>query len=367
MRQIFVIFFSLSTVIVSGQSLPNNFIIGNFFEVFKTDSVRIYFNCTGAVVDRNCADYARVGRMDSIDINVSGEFKDYDIEGRLVFKASIVSNFLDGHAQFFHNNGQIKEEGEYRRDLREGKWTYYYSDGSVEKVLSFTEGDPIVIGYFAKNGKPKVVDRNGDFKTEFSGFRQCQPFEAWGEIKNGKKNGKWTFYNPAFNQNVATEIYQDGLFIKGFDTFGHFEYKDQPKISFKKFYANENLHIEENYLGCPGNKGIFYWKYNGQNIHKSFYPDLQKKLNDHELKLKNQWVIVGIQINETDNMSNVNISSSIDDGIIENFILKQISEMKEWESAKINLKKVSYSIFFTILVRDNSMLIPTDYIYHNRR
>ncbi|MEO7989792.1 MAG: hypothetical protein ABI663_09640 [Chryseolinea sp.] len=367
MRQILLTAFLLCTASAVGQPLPDDFAIGNFFEVFKTDSIKIYFNCTGTVVDRNCADYVRVGRMDSININVTGEFNDYDIKGKLLFKTTMVRNFLDGRAQYFYKNGQIREEGQYRKDLREGKWTYYYSDGSIEKVLLFIDGDPIVQESFSKNGKPKVVKGNGDFKTEFSNFRQCQPFEAWGEIKNGKRNGKWIFYNPEFNQKVGNEIYEEGIFIKGVAAYGNSEYGDEPRISLKKFYANENLHSEDNHLGCPGDKGIFYWRYKNKTIHESFYPDLQVKLSSYKLPLKNQWMVVGMQINEEGEISELRISSSINDLNIENYVYSQISKMKEWEAAKINFKKIRYDIFFTILVSDGNILIPTDYIYHSRR
>jgi antitoxin component YwqK of YwqJK toxin-antitoxin module len=254
MKPSMLIGFFLVTATIMGQSLPNNFRIGNFFEVFSTDSVRIYFNCTGTVVDRNCASYLRIGRMDSIHINVSGEFKDYDVKGNLIFKATMRENYLDGVARYYHENGQIKEEGRYRADLREGKWMYYYSNGQVEKVLIYSDGEPLVMEYFTRRGKQKVANGNGRFRTEFSGFNACTPFETWGWLKDGKRNGKWFFYVPQFGEKISVEYYENGSFIRGISP--QETYTDQPRITLNKFYPNQNLHLEDNLLGCPGDKGF---------------------------------------------------------------------------------------------------------------
>ena len=41
----------------------------------------------------------------------------------------------------YHNNGQIKIEGNYKDGEKDGKWTYYNKDGSIENVEEYKDGE----------------------------------------------------------------------------------------------------------------------------------------------------------------------------------------------------------------------------------
>jgi len=367
MRQLLLAISLLVSVKIFGQSLPNDFTIGNSFEVFQKDSIRVYFSCTGKIIDKTCATYYRVGKMDGRFINVNGGFKDYDSKGNLFFKASMINNYLSGDAKYFHENGKLKEEGRYINDVRDGKWTYYYPDGKVEKIIDFINGEPLILEYYSRNGKAEVTNGNGRYRTEFSHVQECTPFEAWGEVSNGKRTGKWVFYNPGFHQKVSNEIYEEGKFIRGYsDNNKNDNYTEGPKIILTKFYANESLNLVSNGLGCPGNSGINFWEYNNESLQKAFYPDLQEKLNQYKLEVSDQWLMVGIQIDEKNVMSAVKVASSLNDTKLESFVFAAISDMKKWKSAKIGGKNISSDIFFTILVQDKNIVIVTHYIYLNK-
>jgi len=39
----------------------------------------------------------------------------------------------EGKSIWYYENGQIREEGNYKDGKEDGKWTYYNKDGSIEK------------------------------------------------------------------------------------------------------------------------------------------------------------------------------------------------------------------------------------------
>ncbi len=357
-----LIFISFS--VYSQSSLPDNFKIGDFVEVYSRDSLKIYFNCTGTIVDKKCASFYRIGKMDTTIVNFAGEFHDFDINGNLYFKASMTNNSIEGYAYYYFKNGKVSEEGNFKNNTRTGKWKYYYPSGETEKLYSYESDEPIVLEAYKKDGTATVINGNGEIHTEFRNYKQCSSFETWGKLVNGKKNGKWTFSNINASLPIASETYQDGVFING--TSNNYIYTENPKIKLSKFYPNENLNLVENSLGCPGESGIFFWEYDGNNLTSSFYPKLQKEVNRNKTKLKNQWIVVGIKIDKSNLIQEINLASSINDTDLENTIYYTIKKMKSWKAALINAKPIDSNIYFSILVDNNQIIIIPDYIHNNR-
>lgn len=343
--------------------LPDNFKIGNFFEVYNGDSLKVHFNCTGTIVDKKCADFYRIGKMDTAIVNFSGEFHDMDIDGNLYFKANMTNNSIEGYAYYFYKNGKISEEGNFKNNVRTGKWTYYYQTGEIEKIYYYDSDEPLVLEAYEKNGAATVTDGNGKIRTEFRNYKQCNNFETWGNIVNGKKNGKWVFSNINARTPIASETYQDGIFTKGVS--GNYVYTENPKIKLSKFHPNENLNLVENLLGCPGESGIRMWTYDGNNLTSTFYPELQKIINKNTTKQKNQWLAVGIKINKDDLVQEINVASSINDTEFENRIYSLLKKMTNWKTASINSKPIDSYIYFSILVDNNQIIILPDYVFNN--
>lgn len=346
----------------SQTNLPDNFKIGNYVEVFGKDSIKIFFNCTGTVVDKQCASYYRVGKMDTTIINVMGDFFDYTMNNKVALKATMHNNNLEGAAHYYYNNGKVKEEGTYLNNFRQGKWTFYYPNGSIQKIYNYIDGEPIVLEAYSTNGKATVVNGNGSFKTQFSQYKQCDKFEVYGELVNGKKNGQWILSTPNAAVLLAVESFEKGIFIKS--NLNNFEYTN-PKIRFTNYYANEDLTLLDNSPGCPG-KWILNWEYDNDNVHSSFYPELQQNLSKYANILKNQWLVIGISISRKNKIKVVNIASSINDTKLEEYIYNLLIKMTRWQTTIINQQKKDSDIFFTILVDNNQIIIPADYVYRDK-
>jgi antitoxin component YwqK of YwqJK toxin-antitoxin module len=150
-------------------------------------------------------------------MNVMNDFRDYDHNGNLVFKSTMLNNYLNGSAAYFYSNGALKEEGSYKDDIRTGTWKYYYPDGKLSEVIEFDNGNMLIKEAYSKTGGPLVINGNGKVKILVSGFKQPDSYEARGTVKDGKMNEKWSLFIPIFQKTITTETFKDGKFIKGYE------------------------------------------------------------------------------------------------------------------------------------------------------
>ncbi|WP_114792000.1 hypothetical protein U0035_09075 [Niabella yanshanensis] len=349
-----------SNVSLKGQDLlPDNFTIGDFAEIYAGDSIKLFFNCFGGIVNKRCADYYRIGKMDTEFVNVKGPFRDYYLNGKLYLEASITNGNLEGSAVYYYRNGRVREKGQYKNHRRDGQWSFYYPNGQLQKVYQYENDFPLVQEAFTLTGKQTVANGNGYLKTEFSEMNECSKFEVSGTILNGKKYGTWTLSNINALQPLSKEVYDStGNYIRSEDDNGTYLSKSRSGLSV--FYGNENLLLTASSNICPGDRGSSS-KIPFTLESSSFITDLQKQLDTLSSSFKNQWLITGITIGKKNDLINLNIASSINDTALERYIYDRIRDTKKWETSYLNDKKVVSSFLFTILVDDNKILIPTHF------
>ena len=60
----------------------------------------------------------------------------------------------NGHQIEYHENGQVKAEGEYVEGHRNGKWMLYHENGKIESEGEYKNGKPLgKWSYYSKKGK----------------------------------------------------------------------------------------------------------------------------------------------------------------------------------------------------------------------
>ncbi|MBK0401956.1 hypothetical protein I5M27_03105 [Adhaeribacter sp. BT258] len=358
-----------------GQNLPDSFKIGKYVEVLNGDSLKVHFNCAGQVVPAGCASYYRVGRIDREYINFKGLVRDYFGDGKLAFVGEIQNNNLNGKAVYYYKNGNISETGFYRDHVREGIWKYFYSDGKLEKVINFINSEPFVVTYLDSNNVAQVINGNGNFLGTFV-FNGCHLYQMRGTLKEGKMHGEWTMYNTVFRfgKSDGIELFENGKFIKGYSERrksipnDYSNYTDRARITFNSPYPAENLNLAESFFTpcLKDAKGqlirtaiLHDVRYNQKRLEASFYPELQEKLQASLAKdVTNQWLIVGLNVEKSDAVSEISVLSSINDVVLENSLHAQLKQMNLWNSARVNKVRFGYSHFFTILIHDKQVLIP---------
>lgn len=353
-RILISLFLILISESINSQPLPNNFSVGTCLEIFSNDSVRIYFICAGGIVEKRCADYVRIGRLDSLYNNVSGVFSDFYISGEIAFKCKMKKGKLNGIGTYFYRNGKVSEVGLYSNNIRVGEWRYFYPNGRPEKTFLFIDGEPLVIEYYNRDGIEKVKNGEGYYTGFFVGHNGCFPFMISGKISEGKRDSIWTF------SLTSNEVWDKGRFISG-STYT-MNNKKYPMMRLQGYVGNENVIIEENSIGCPGDR-FFPAQYKGGSMNVSFYPKLEngikKSLN---YKIEDQWILVCVEIDNNDKLKSIYVHSSLDDTRIEKIIYDLIYKLKNgWKTEIMNQNKIETSFLFPIIVEDSKIQIQALY------
>lgn len=68
----------------------------------------------------------------------NGEDIYYNEEGMILKKLHFTNDTLEGSAHFFNADGSLLREGQYKKNRKDGIWTYY-KNGKVEKTVKFPQ------------------------------------------------------------------------------------------------------------------------------------------------------------------------------------------------------------------------------------
>lgn len=352
--KIFMVFLLSMSNPINSQSINNSF-VGNYVEILNNDSIKIYYNCCGGIVEKRCAEFFRIGKMDSLFCNVTRRFTDYYISGEVAFKGTMKNGKLIGIGTYFFRNGKVSEIGVYYSNIRIGEWKYFYPNGRLMKTFNFVDGDPLVINYYDKDGIERVINGNGYYVGSFCGINECFPFLIKGKIYEGKRDSIWTF------SGVNNEIWDKGKFVQG-STYIQDNNK-YPMMRLQGFVGTENVSIVETSIGCPGDNHLFFVQYKGESLPQIFYPNLErnirKALNN---KTPDQWIILSILIDNTDKLNRIYVHSSIHDSLVESKIFDLINKSNKcWKSARVNFKEVEAEILIPIIIENKEVQIQTPY------
>lgn len=349
------------TTAAGEKDAPGTFEVGEIAKIDDQDYLVVYYNCLGRITEKGCAEFYRKGKMDSTQLSLAGTVRDYYINDTLAFEAQLENSLLNGLASYFHRNGKLRAKGRYKDNRKTGVWTFFYDNGNPEKIINFVRGFPFIVAYHKRNGKQVVEQGNGIFKDVFSLGNSCSPYKISGRVIEGKMHGKWKIYDDFNHEKVATEYYDHGKFIKR-ESNGEI-FTGQPMISIHGFYPNESLLWTESTAGCAESY-LQVLKFRGQDIHTLFYTEILDSLNTLVRDtLPDQWLIAGIQINQNSLVHGVKVKSSIDDQATESRIYEMLKSMMYFSINTRIGDATDVSFLFTILLRENKVIIPADLYY----
>lgn len=212
--------------------------------------------------DRPGAGYPENGKVeegDYEDDRKEGVWIKYHFDGKTPkLKGEYSNNRPKGNYTKFHENGSVKEDGKFERDMyldtlkrfhengqleyisnynasgkEDGKVTYFYANGQEEFVYNSTNGKPTgkATRYYPNGDIKEVITFNADGGVDEGGVVKKEPVRPMISVEdpgaskvtskpvvapiiqdNGGKfnpNG----YNKVYNKN--RDIYQDGIFKDG--------------------------------------------------------------------------------------------------------------------------------------------------------
>jgi uncharacterized protein len=169
----------------------------------------------------------------------------YDNNGKLIGKGIINDDgSREGKFSYFYDDGSVKSEGEYSNNRQNGKWLFYFKKGSFEQIGNFS---------------------NGFFQGLWKWFYPDSSLLRIENFNMGNKNGLY-FELSQTGDTIVKGYYSDNLrsgfwMIKSGDVteMGNF-LNDLREGVWKAFYANNVLMYEGNYInGNPDGKHFFYY------------------------------------------------------------------------------------------------------------
>lgn len=135
-----------------------------------------------------------IGTLEGINPEVKeGKFQYFRSDGSLEHEGTYTSDKKNGIFKYYYPEGNVESEGKYIDDYKEGIWTYYYNSGEKWLLRSFSLGEfhGESTTYYS-NGKIKRLEnfKFGNLKTgkcfSISGSDTTYyPFEEMPSFKSG--------------------------------------------------------------------------------------------------------------------------------------------------------------------------------------
>jgi len=354
MRIFILLIIILLPCAASGQA------IANCIEIIDSDSIKFYFKSHGILVDKECADYYRVVKMNSDAYVFNGLSADHYITGETAVECNYVNNVLNGQYSSYYQNGQTKEQGEFRNGQKTGEWKSWFDNGQLKKVIVFSAGDYYLREFYKRNGKQLVLNGDGKFNDD----ELISMTIVKGEIKNGKQHGKWTLYNRVSNSNTAIENFNNGKFIEGqniaiVQSFNK-KYYDNPESVVDLTTDLLNLSYTDK-IGCInyGKSNAYRRKrYNSQNSALPFFDYIY--MNFDPSKIISGYILVGFAVNKNGEINQISSYSTIKDKLVEDELIRIFSSSEKWEAETLNNNPIEITELFVFQFFDGNYKILND-------
>ncbi len=183
-------------------------------------------------------------------------WENYSPDGKISFKGSYKDGKKDGLWIYYFADGNVEQKGRYREDLPNGEWVWYYPNGQIRRQENFYKGKyEGEVKDFDEDGN-LTQDRNYAFNTqEGKSYYFIGDHEEKGEMQNGLREGKWTYY---FNGKKKAFV---GKFKDGFPEGKHKYWFGNGRRAYVMKYKNGKLHgkmIE--YIETGGVNHVYIYK-----------------------------------------------------------------------------------------------------------
>lgn len=259
------------------------------------------------------------------DNKLTGELKEYYATGQLKSTKIMLNDEKNGVYTTYWANGKVNETGEYKNDKRNGLCKIYYMDGSLQKVGNFSDkGDATGTWlFYFRNGKKEesepfnkngqvtgtdslfdrdgvlyetqiyrddvlqestFMDKNGhvvgknkldDRNTTIANYSPQGIKSSEGTYINGKKDGKWKYYN-YYGRLSAIENYEDNN-LDGVSIYYFTNGNVKDSLHYKS--GNEDGYYVSYYIN--GQMNTQGWYKNGSKEGDWYYYDLKGNITKH--------------------------------------------------------------------------------------
>ena len=328
----------IATALIISKSIGQE--IANCIEILENDSIKFYFKSHGILVDKECADYYRIAKMNPSVYAFNGYSKDYYTTGEIAAECYYSNNLLNGSFKSYYKNGQLKEKGKLANGQKIGEWRYWFKNGQLKRLIIFSDYDYYLKEAYNIKGKKLITNGNGRFIDY-----ELQPGnKIKGDIKNGKQHGSWVVYNSSFNSNTAIEKYENGEFIEGQNIASvqslNTKYFDKPSILFDQTIdlLKISYHKKIECLLYGTSHTYKHKSFNSQYGFLSFYDYIY--MNFDPVITSEGYIIVGFKINKEGDLGHITHYSTTRNEAVEMKLIRVLSSSEKWSPETHNNKPI---------------------------
>jgi antitoxin component YwqK of YwqJK toxin-antitoxin module len=156
----------------------------------------------------------------------------------------------DGFWKEYYDDGKLRAEGKYNKDMKEGPWKYYHGNGMVEQEGTYYKGKPEGDWRWYYAGGETLREEiyyNGLLDGAMTEYDEEGYVITKGQYIEGKEDGEWYY---RYGDNETDGSYADGM------RNGLWKYYDVPdEMGKQKILRFEGRFIEDN----PHGKHTYYW------------------------------------------------------------------------------------------------------------
>lgn len=226
-------------------------------ELIKLDVRKDYYP-DGKV--KIAATYNKAGKLEGVRREYSPEGaveKSYIFKNGIMIGEGIVTEKgeRDGFWKEYYNDGKLRAEGKYNKDVREGAWKFYLENGETEQEGNYVKGKPEGDWRWYYPGGELLREEsyyNGLQDGMMTEYDEAGKVITKGEYIEGKENGPW-YYRLGDSETEGT--YADGMrngLWKVYDLPNGME--EQKVLRFEGQYIEDNPQGEHTYYWDNGNK-----------------------------------------------------------------------------------------------------------------
>jgi uncharacterized protein len=178
-----------------------------------------------------------------------GSWKEYYDNGTLRAEGKYMKDVKEGPWKYYHPNGMTDQEGSYRQGKPEGEWRWYYPGGQTLREESYYNG--LADGMMTEYDEAGNIITKGEFlegNEEGEWYYRVGDNETEGSYAQGMRNGLWKYYDIPDDIGKQKVLRFEGRFIE-----------DNPHGKHTWYYDNGNRKDEGEYvMGRREGEWIFY-------------------------------------------------------------------------------------------------------------
>lgn len=180
-----------------------------------------------------------------------GSWKEYYDDGKLRAQGKYNKDVREGDWKFYHENGATEQEGTYVKGKPEGDWRWYYPGGEMLREETYYNG--LLDGLMTEYDEAGGVITKGEYiegKEEGNWYFRLGDSETEGTYADGMRNGLWKIYDLQMGQKKVLRF--EGRFIE-----------DNPHGKHTYYWDNENKKEEGEYTMGRKEGDWVYYNYDG--------------------------------------------------------------------------------------------------------